>query len=394
MHTLSLEQEPANYLLSTVSVWATFTLIGLTFTVFGSTIPFLFSDFQITLAQAGLLVTFMATGRMVSVVGSGVLADSFGRKPLLILGASLLTLGLMGIGTITIFPLALLFAAFAGVGHGMVDTSGSAVISDLNNDNLSKALNMTHMFFGVGCLLGPLLAGTVLSLGYHWRIIYYIKAAIGLSIICFISFQTFPAKTVNHQSLQRFSGLLSIGLLALGIVIFIYSGVGHSLNTWISSYMRDIAHVPVFLATGTLAIYNLGITLGRLVTSFASKKLDDTILILIMSILSLASISLALFSTSGAVIILCLGFTGFFFGGLFPTVIAIAGRLYPERRGTITGLLVMAASLGSMTIPASTGFLAHSWGLTVSLRLSIILIFVLVLTALVLQNQVQANTKA
>ncbi len=380
----SLEKERRR---TTIAVYMAFLLIGMTFTIYGPTIPFLMGDYRITMGQAGLFVTFMAMGRMLSVGFSGILADRLGRKLLLIAGTSLLTLGLFAVGSLSSYWWAISFVILAGVGHGMVDTSGSAAILDMYEKNSSKALNLSHMFFGIGCLIGPLISGTLLTFLPNWRLDFYMKGLAGIFIILFMATRRF-APVDHHQTTRTAGGapIFSGIILLLGLVMFLYSGVGHTLNTWINKYMGDVVNFPVFFAAGSLAIYNMGLTAGRFVCSLMADKVRYNRLILITSLLSLGSILLALLSRNGGVIVLGLALTGFFFGGLFPTVIAISGRMYPERRGTVTGLLIMMAAFGSMTIPALSGFASQWWGLENSMRLLPVLVLILVIVAIFLQK--------
>jgi len=375
--------------LTTVSIWASFMLIGLAFTVYGPTITYLVADYQISLGQAGLFISFMAMGRMLSVIISGVLTDVFGRKPLLIMGTFFLTLGLAGIGSLSWFTGGLIFAGLAGIGHAMVDTSASAAITELNPENVSKYMNISHMFFGIGCLIGPLIAGTLLTFNINWRIIYILKAIIGLSITLLLAFQQFPQIEKSNNSPFNFKGMLSFSVLLLAGVIFLYSGVGHSLNTWIHRYIEEISGLAVFFAASSLAFYNFGLTSGRFVCSFFTEKLGYKKTILILSCLSFCAILLALLSRTDFLVVLGFGLTGFFFGGLFPTTIAIACNLFPEQRGTITGVLITLAALGSMTIPVSIGYLAEFYTLLFSFRILIIYVAALIVISLLLYRQEQ-----
>ena len=373
---------------STIGVYLAFMLIGMSFTIYGPTIPFLMEDYRISLGQAGLFMTFMAMGRLLSVAFSGVLSDRLGRKALLLTGTGLLTAGLIAVGTLSIYWLAMGFVILAGVGHGMVDTSGSAAILDMHKDDSLRALNLSHMFFGVGCLIGPLISGMLLTLLPSWRTDYYVKGFAGILIFLMIAGCKFAAtdgRTNNRQ--ESGPPLFSWVLLLLGLVMFLYSGVGHTLNTWINKYMGDVVHFPVFFAAGSLAVYNLGLTAGRFTCGLIGDRVRLKRLIFITSVCSLAAISVALFSSSGGVIVVSLGLTGFFFGGLFPAAISIAGRMLPDRRGTVTGLLIMMAALGSMTIPAVSGFVSQGFGLQRSMQTLPLLVLVLVAVAAALQRR-------
>lgn|GEM_PF-1653225 len=355
----------------TLSIYGAFFLIGLTFTVFGATMPFLIENYRINLAQAGLFASFMAMGRMLLVVLCGLLTDRIGAKWVVILGTLCLTLGLIGVGSLSQFSIALAFAFIAGIGHGAVDAAGSSTIMDMYPGRSSGMLNKANMFFAVGCLIGPLVSGIILSYTEYWRVVYYINAAIGVIITLFLVFQTFPHSDgdVKQAGSWPYRMLFTSSYLwLLSMVMFLYSGAGHSINTWINKYMGDVVRLPVFFASGTLAVYNLGLASGRFACSIGAEKLGYHRVIFLSALGGLVSMVVALFSPFVVLAITGLGFTGFFFGGLFPTAIAIAGGMYPEQKGFITGMLVMTAALGSMTIPAMTGLVSQAIGLERGMR--------------------------
>ncbi|WP_165000874.1 MFS transporter [Xylanivirga thermophila] len=377
---------------SVAALYASFFLIGITVTVYGPTINYLMKDYNISMGKASLFVTFMSMGRTLSVLASGILSDKAGRKPILFGGTLCLTLGLLGIGTLSWYTGGLIFAVIAGVGHGMLDTSASAAISDLYPEKMSRALNRLHMFFGIGCLIGPIISGSMLALGCNWRYIYLVNAIIGLLITIFIWFQSFP-QIQNVQTSDAGKGhfIISSTVIALGLILFIYSGVGQSINTWINKYMGDVVNFPIFFAAGTLAIYNLGITLGRLFSSFISEKIGYYRWILYASIGSLVGIVMAFMAGVGIIIVIGLFITGFFFGGLFPTVIAIAGNIYPNNKGAITGGLVTIAAIGSMSVPAIIGFMSQDGSLQSSVKWLIALVALMVIIVSIMQYKKKEN---
>jgi len=152
--------------------------------------------------------------------------------------------------------------------------------------------------------------------------------------------------------------------------------------------MGDVVNFEVFLAAGTLSIYNLGLAMGRYVNSIVSEKIGPVKSILFSSIGALLFILLSLFNTNAIIIVAALTVVGFFFGGLTPTAMAIVGQLYPKRIGTVSGVLTMAGSLGSMVIPAVVGWLADLWNLADGMKSLTITAIILSIVALKLYRNI------
>ena len=98
------ESQPGLGMKGTVAaIYATFFLSGVATTIYGSTVIYLIQDYHISMLQAGLFATFMAVGRLFSVLISGILTDRLGRKLILVTGAACMTLSFIGIGSISLF---------------------------------------------------------------------------------------------------------------------------------------------------------------------------------------------------------------------------------------------------------------------------------------------------
>jgi MFS family permease len=376
----------------TLGINGAFFMIGIALTVFGPTITYLMHDYRINMGTAGLFVTAMAFGRMLSVIVSGVIADHFGKKLILTMGTVLITFGLIGIGSLSWFWIAFIIAFIIGIGHGMIDVAGVAALSDIYPSKLNSTVARSHMYFGFGCLAGPLIAGIILTYELSWRVVFYFDGFIGLIFTILLIAQSFPEpdKKIGRKknAVVQVKSLFNSGTLLMVLMIaFLYSGVGHSINTWINKYMGDVIRLSTFFAAGSLAIYNLGITMGRMACSFAAEKIESRRILMIGAAGGLFSIIFVLFSHWGIIIIMGLGLTGFFFGGLLPTSVAIAGQMYPERTGTMTGVIMMMGALGSMTIPAATGVVSQWIGLENSLKALTGLVVILTLISLGLQER-------
>lgn len=375
--------------LTVFAAYSAYFFNGLFTTVFGPTLTLLIQDYRINVLKAGLFISFISFGRMFSAAFSGVAVDKIGRKPVLFLGVLLTAAGLLGIGSSSVYWLALVFCVMCGMGHGMVNTSSSALMSDVYHDRLGSAMNRLNVFFGIGCLLGPLVSGFILGNSFSWRLVFVFQGIVGLLVAGMIIFLRFP-DIVSKKQMQKSSGFnllfSSTGLILLGIVMFIYTGSGHTINTWITKYLQEIVDLPVFIAAIAFAIYNFGLTAGRFVCSIISEKIGYYRIIMYSSIGALISVSAALFSRSGVIVAICLGLTGVFFGGLFPLATAIAGKMFPEKVGTVTGLMVMIAAAGSMTVPALAGAFSQVLGLNKGIQILIPLMVILLLVAIKLSN--------
>ncbi len=374
--------------LMTATINASFLLIGFAITIFGTTNNRIAGEHRMDIGQTGLLVTVMSAGRILAVIWTWANGGRTPGKPVLFCGILLMSGGLLGAGMSIGFPMTLACFFAAGFGHGLIDVSGSTLTSALHPERFGSALSSAHMYVGIGCLLGPLIAGTVLTYSDQWRIVYYIQGGLGILLLPAVALLAYPSYRAvpNEERMSGFDPFLYSGaFILLAMTIFLYSGSGHSLNAWINYYMLDVVRFPEFFAAGTLAVYNLGLTAGRLVCSKVMEKTGYRNVLLAGSIGALLSITASLYTEDRVIMVICLFLLGAFFGGLFPTTIAVARKLYPDRITAVTSVLVLAASIGSMTFPYATGLLSRAMGINDGLKLLIIPVSIIVPVTLYLR---------
>ena len=366
-----------------------FILSGITKTIIGPVLPSMIENYGVTLTVAGLILSVLSFGRLISVITATFLLDNVGYKPILTTGAALMSIGLIGF-TMSIWWWGhVLFILFVGLGIGLIGSSSNALIAEVNTDNKGKALNHLHMFFGVGSLIGPLIAGFLLSYNLNWRVVFWPAVIFSLMLLILIVTREFPEKVVTKD--KRENSLVRLGKLIhspifyfLAIVMFVYVGVGNGIMGWMNKYLGDVMSFSGMAASGVLALYTLGITVGRLTCGLFVDSLGYKKTILLCSIGSLLSITLAVMSNMIVFILIGFALTGFFMAGLFPTAIAYGTSLFPEMLGTISSALITTAVIGGTTIPWVMGAISDNYGLKGGMMITIVLAIILSISSILL----------
>lgn len=120
---------------------------------------------------AGLALAIFAAGNAAALTFSGRLADSIGRKPMMIWGLLLAGGSTAGIGFTSDLGWFLAASALAGAGSGLFGPAQQAAVADVIGAGRSggKVLAVYQMTSDVGAIAGPILAGVLAdSLGYGW----------------------------------------------------------------------------------------------------------------------------------------------------------------------------------------------------------------------------------
>lgn len=120
---------------------------------------------------AGLALAVFAAGNAAALTFSGRLADSMGRRPLMIWGLVVAGLATACIGFTQDLVLFLAASALAGVGSGLFGPAQQAAVADVigNARSGGKVLAVYQMASDVGAIVGPVLAGVLADrLGFGW----------------------------------------------------------------------------------------------------------------------------------------------------------------------------------------------------------------------------------
>jgi DHA1 family multidrug resistance protein-like MFS transporter len=122
-------------------------------------------------ATAGLALAVFAVGNAMALTFSGRLADSVGRRPLVVAGLTVAGLAIAAIGFIDSVPAFVAASVIAGFGSGLLGPAQQAAVGDIigNDRTGGKVLAVFQMGTDAGAIIGPVLAGMLADrLNYAW----------------------------------------------------------------------------------------------------------------------------------------------------------------------------------------------------------------------------------
>ncbi|MCR4403659.1 MAG: MFS transporter [Firmicutes bacterium] len=355
---------------------AGFVIFGMTNTMTGPLLPSLRLDYQLSLSRAGSLFTVQFAGFILSVLVGGVLADTFGKRKFVVATTAILICGLTLIGCFrNVWLLDLGFFAM-GVGFGGFDAGLAPLVGDLNAHRRAFALNLLHTFFGVGALVGPLWAGYIVAGSVTWRYAYLAMAACSLVFLLAFGARRIaprlgaPRPAGEKPSRERLSSLaFDRRLMLLAGLVCVYVGVESGVSAWVFSFLTAALRATREVATGAVSLFWASLTLGRLVSAYVSERLGHSSFIACCCAGSvLAGLPLMMGPGVGAALASCVAL-GFFFSGIFPTIMAQGTSLFPGSTGSVTGMLVAAGAAGGAVFPWLIGLVSDAFSLSTGMLL-------------------------
>ena len=177
-------------------------------------LPEMGNYFSATEFLVGLTLTIFFFVFAVSMILFGPLADKFGRRPILILGAAIYTVSSLVCALSSSIYLLLIGRFFQAVGSGALITVETALIKDcFRGQVMRKILAITQALGVIAPMVAPLIGGILLTFT-DWRGSFYLLTILGVInlSVAFLFCETLPEHKRYHGGiLNSLTLLLEVG---------------------------------------------------------------------------------------------------------------------------------------------------------------------------------------
>jgi MFS family permease len=147
------------------------------------------------------------------------LSDLFGRRSVYVADVALFASGSLLVAAAPNFTLLLVGRAIQGFAAGGIFPVASAVIGDtFPPEKRGSALGLIGAVFGVAFLLGPILGGVLLLIGWQWLFLINLPIA---AVVIILALRNLPQRRIARVGRFDVPGMIALGgslaCLALGI---------------------------------------------------------------------------------------------------------------------------------------------------------------------------------
>ncbi|KAF5010541.1 hypothetical protein FDECE_3310 [Fusarium decemcellulare] len=360
------------------SFWS-FFIMGANDSAYGPLIPYLEEYYDLTYVVVSLVFLSPFIGYILSAIISNPLHDRFGQRGVVI---SLSLCHLAAYAIIAAHPpyiILVLAFIFAGLGNGVANAAWNSWVGSLANS--SQLLGFLHALYGVGGVMSPLAATSLITKTHQpWYTFYYFMTGLaGIELVALAwAFwdSTGPVYRSNHlENEADKQNKLTEALFdkpsarvcwVAAFFLLCYVGVEVALGGWIVTFMLKVRHGDEF-ASGMSAVgFWLGITIGRAVLGFVTPRLGVK-LSTAMYIGAVIGLELVFwFVPQFYVSAVAVAFQGFFLGPMFPNVVLVANKLVPRHlHVAVIGFAAAFGGCGAALLPFLIGLLAQTSGVRV-----------------------------
>lgn len=342
-----------------------FIAIGIAEAGLGVLLPSILSTYNLTPATVTLLFVSQISGYILAAFTSSLVSSRLGLARMLLIAAGALTMALMIYATSLSWFLMVAAGSVLGLGIGLIDAGINTYI--VQDSRSASRIGLLHAFYGIGALLGPAIATTLLAVGMNWRQVYGVLAGIVslliVSVLGVIIFNYTPMTlrvlASNTTALENLGRALQTPIVLLtGLLLLVYVGTEACIGNWAYTVQSVARHTPALIAGYSVSAYWLGLTLGRFILGYFLQSLG-AVRTISMS-LSLVIIGLlAWWQLPDQWISLPL--IGFGLAAIFPATIWLIPQRLPDAHvPAAVSIATSAASLGAAIIPTGAGWVA-SW---------------------------------
>lgn len=309
--------------------------------------------------QKGLIILLFSVAALLVRPFSGKLADTIGRKKVMIFGIAMSVIALLIYPSVEVVFYFLLLRFMHGTGAGFFPTAATALVTDvLPVEKRGAGMGVWGVFISIGFGTGQFIASTI-TLSFGLTALFLIASAFGLIsliLICFIK-ETLPNPVKFRLSLLsiRLNDVFEPTVIPASIVMLLSvtsSGIIFVLTPEMSVFFGEPNKGWFF------GFYVLSTIFVRLFASSLSDRIGRRKTLLIGISIMLISIVLLALSTEIVMFTVAAIVFGIATGINSPTLFAWTADLSPEhRRGVGAGTLFIALELGIMLGSGSTLFI-------------------------------------
>ena len=314
-------------------------------------------------ATAGLAFGAFGVTALLCRPFAGRLADTRGRRPLLVVGAVLAGLGMIGIGLADSIAVVVLLRLLQGVAEAAFFVASFAVLADLAPPSRrGEALSFNSLGLYLGIAFGPPLAELLIELRGFFAAWIAAAALAGVAVLLVLLIgETRPVgsdagahgRLIHLPAIPASIGFFASLVAAGGFLAFaaLYSAEVGLSNT----------SLALFVYGATVVVGR--ITLARLPDRLPSLPLGSAALVMIFIGLAMAAVWSTRTGLIAGTVCMALGVT-LSTPAFFSAILATAG---PAERGAASGTASAFIDLGLGLGPIVLGLVARTWGLQLAL---------------------------
>lgn len=224
-----------------LSIMAAMLFAALNQTIVGTSLPKIIADLGGIEYYSWVFTIFMLASSITAIL-VGKLSDIYGRKPFILLGIGVFTLGSLLCGVSGSILELILYRGIQGFGGGMIMSTAFTAVGDLFPPReRGKWQGIMSSVFGLASVFGPTLGGYIVD-HFHWHWVFWIFLPFGLVAFAAIYF-LFPAVQRKEKESIDYTGSLLLTLTMVPLLLS-FTWAGNQFD-WVSPEIIGLFAVTI-----------------------------------------------------------------------------------------------------------------------------------------------------
>lgn len=342
----------APYAMQLATIFLGFIIFGISENIKGPAIPRIQFDFRLDEQQLGSLLALNSFGYLIACSFTAYLTRKIGIK-----AVSLLAFGSMLVSGVFIFvsqsyPVFSFSYFFMYIGNGMLEIGLAILGARIFVKNTGTMLNLSHFFYGLSSTVAPMIASGLMSVsvfGYmlDWRGMYLLMLSLSVLPMIPAVLSTFPGDDLPHEERVPWQAIVRDPALWLIVLILTFGVVSElAVGGWLVNFLEKAYEWDSVSASGMLSAFFLCFSLARLLLGPLTDKIGFTLSLVLFSATSAICTFAAIIG--GESMAFLFAAAGIGISPIYPTVMALIAKRYPQGTDTAITFTVTLMGIGSV----------------------------------------------
>ncbi|KAK3066845.1 hypothetical protein LTS18_001463, partial [Coniosporium uncinatum] len=274
VEALQTWRNPRINMLRLAAAFTSFIVLGANDAALGALIPYLETYYSLTYTIVSLAFLSPLAGYTASALLSSVIHLKLGQRGVAFIGPLSHILAYLVTSFHPPFPAIVVVFAIAGFGSGLQDAAWNAWVGGMANSN--EIMGILHGFYGLGAVIAPLVATTMITRAHlPWYYYYYVMLGIAiaefaLSVFAFWRATAAEYRKANPRTTDAKGNRMTEALFrrpsarvtwVTTFFLVCYMGVEVALGGWITVFMLNVRRGTPFASGMVTTGFWLGMTL-------------------------------------------------------------------------------------------------------------------------------------
>lgn len=341
-----------------VLLCAVFVAVGAGVATVGPALPGFAERVAHPLPDLGALLSAMFSGMLLAQAIAGALVDRYGVRPAILTSLVVYASGTIALPFAPSLAWLLTGGLVMGVGFGLASISINSLAAMLIPVRPGFVINLINVWYAVGTVAGPFVAGIWLSRGGRAADVLALAGGF-VVVLAPVAWQLVPSHRLAAPRADSPTPASPVrpwrpspALLCIGVLVLLYGGIEAGFGGWVSSYVQQTLGVTPARGALITSLFWFSYLAGRIAATIATLAVTPGYVLAATSVVSLVGgLALGLGHSATGMTMVAVILLGFGVGPVYPAMFALVTSRFRERPATAVSVTASIGSAGAIVLP-------------------------------------------